>query len=422
MGGYEQVVNMKNEAMIENKKRLIYIDQTTVKAMEATDPVRFASLVAPKSDSIYGEGPVDSRQITARPLLNTGKRVWLVIIHSMHTSYGLGTDHSDTTRIDGLIKNITLLDILRQARWITQEHAEQERRRMMATLIIWEGFNGDFGLKKKIEALHLGIHIGTQHGFAAGKYVNSGVQAVGNKLSGNVGMNAYYVIHILVKLGIDRFADMFELVTGVEFNTDDVRETMDMLMKSQGNLGKRSEDTKNAISRAKTGKKQSEQHKTSRRNSLNSSAALLERKQQAALRKDERNSAYNALLPRFELEEGNDERVERVTGVSWDKSLAVWQTQLPRRYSDCYSGKATTTFDHLLDANAAMRALTQELDRDLKGRVTVGHNGRPYWRYDGTVERNRQVVSEAIAKMKKTAKELQEGRVKQNTNIISADE
>jgi hypothetical protein len=52
----------------------------------------------------------------------------------------------------------------------------------------------------------------------------------------------------------------------------------------------------------------------------------------------------------------------------------------------------------------------------------VGHNGRPYWRYDGTVERNRQVVSEAIAKMKKTAKELQEGRVKQNTNIISADE
>jgi hypothetical protein len=111
MGGYKQVVDMKNEAMIENKKRLIYIDQTTVKAMEATDPVRFASLVAPESDSIYGEGPVDSQQVQARPLLNTGERVWLVIIHSMHTSYGLGTPHTDVTRIDGLIKNITILDI-----------------------------------------------------------------------------------------------------------------------------------------------------------------------------------------------------------------------------------------------------------------------------------------------------------------------
>jgi hypothetical protein len=150
---------------------------------------------------------------------------------------------------------------------------------------------------------------------------------------------------------------------------------------------------------------------------------LLERKQKVVRRKDARNSAYNALLPRFELEEGNDERVERVTGVTWDKSLAVWETKLPRRYSDCNSGsaRATATFDYLLDANAAMRELTQELDRDLKGRVRMGPWGTD-WRYDGTVEHNRQLVDEAVAKMKETAKELQKGRVEQNTNIISADE
>lgn len=337
----------------------------------------------------------------------------------MHTSYGLGTDHSDTTRIDGLIKNITLLDILRQASWITQEHAEQERRRMMATLIIWEGFNGDFGRKKKIEALHLGIHIGTQHGFAAGKYVNSGVRAVGNKLSHNIGINDYYVIHLIVELGIDHFADMFQLVTGVEFNKENVRKTMDMLMKSQGDLGKLSEDTKKAISKAHTGKKQSEQHT---KNILaGRRTSLLERKQQADRRKAARNSAYNALKPRFELEEGNDERVERLTGVTWDKSGAVWSTTLPSRYSDCYSGTATAEFDYLLDANAVMRGLTQELDRDLKGRVRVGRYSN-YWQYDGTVEHNRQLVREAIAKMKETAKELRKVRVEQNTNIISADE
>ena len=65
--------------------------------------------------------------------------------------------------------------------------------------------------------------------------------------------------------------------------------------------------------------------------------------------------------------------------------------------------------------------ITQELDRDLKGRVRVGRFSN-YWQYDGTVEHNRQLVREAIAKMKETAKELRKVRVEQNTNIISADE
>ena len=113
-------------------------------------------------------------------------------------------------------------------------------------------------------------------------------------------------------------------------------------------------------------------------------------------------------------------------GVHWSRQVARWETSLPRRYSDCWKFEARyiALFDYLLDANAAMSHLTQELEQGFKDRVQIPNRrgDRSRGRYDGTDEHNKQVVSKAVARMKKTAKELQKGRVKQNTNIISANE
>lgn len=87
-----------------------------------------------------------------------------------------------------------------------------------------------------IQNLHQGIHSGTQEGFNCGTYVNPGVRYFGNKLSRNVGMNDYYVIHLLIYLGLDDFCDVFAHVTGVKIDKQDIRKTMDELKRTQGNL------------------------------------------------------------------------------------------------------------------------------------------------------------------------------------------
>eukprot|EP00984_Skeletonema_dohrnii_P021318 scaffold10624_cov104-Skeletonema_dohrnii-CCMP3373.AAC.4 len=265
-GGFEELSLFVEEAKKSSKNRIIAVEECLLTDMEAYDPKKFASMIAPPSESLKIKGHL-GKQAEVRTVLNTNKQVALLVIHSAHTIFGVGKEeekekmpHSDVARINGIIKMITLLGILADAGKIKREYADRERKRLMSTLIIWEGYLGDFGKKIAIENLHQGIHSSTQKGFHNGTYVKKGLRYISNKMSQNVGLNDYYAIQLMIELGLDDFCDIFDLVTGVAIDKQDIRKTMDDLKRAQETLGRHSlsEATKAQMSFTRKGMQHSE--------------------------------------------------------------------------------------------------------------------------------------------------------------------
>eukprot|EP00984_Skeletonema_dohrnii_P027760 scaffold17416_cov72-Skeletonema_dohrnii-CCMP3373.AAC.2 len=259
-GGFEELSLFVDEAKKSSKNRIIAVEKCLLRDMEEYNPEKFARMIAPPSETLKIKGHL-GEQAEVRTVLNTNKQVALLVTHSVHTIFGVDKEEekekmphsSDVARINGIIKMITLLGVLADAGKIKREYADQERKWLMSTLIIWEGYLGDFGKKIAIQNLHQGIHSSTQIGFHTGTYVKPGVRYMSNKISQNVGLNDYYIIQLMTELGLDDFCDIFDLVTGVAIDKQDIRKTMDKLKRTQGKLGRweHSEASKAQISATK---------------------------------------------------------------------------------------------------------------------------------------------------------------------------
>jgi hypothetical protein len=219
--------------------------------------------------------------------------------------------HSDVIRINGIIKMITLLGILADAEKIKRDYADQERKRLMSTLIIWEGYLGDFGKKIAIQNLHQGIHSSTQIGFNTGGYVKPGVRYMSNKISQNVGLNDYYIIQLMIELGLDNFCNIFHLVTGVAIDKQDIRKTMDDLKRAQETLGRHSEATKAQMSASSKGIKHSDEHI-----------------QAISMRKVDTSKYQDVLVTRRRQFDNLSPSQKSLTGIYWQSIPASWDISL----------------------------------------------------------------------------------------------
>ncbi|KAK1747424.1 hypothetical protein QTG54_001387 [Skeletonema marinoi] len=383
-GGFEELSLFVDEAKKSSKNRIIAVEKCLLRDMEKYNPKKFASMIAPPSESLKIKGHL-GEQAEVRTVLHTNEQVALLVTHSVHTIFGVDkeeekekTPRSDVARINGIIKMITLLGILADAGQIKREYADRERKRLMSTLIIWEGYLGDFGKNIAIQNLHQGIHSSTQKGFNTGVYVKPGVRYMSNKISQNVGLNDYYIIQLMTSLGLDDFCDIFNLVTGVAIDKQDIRKTMDKLKRTQGKLGRweHSEATKAQISAINTGRRFTDEH----------IQAI-----SISLRKVDTSKYQDVLAARRRQFDNLSLSQKRLEGIVWQSRDASWELQLP----SSIFGKQIyiRRFTHHSDAKAAQKYLLKAL-KGLRARKPSSTH------FDINNRSNKTILDEAIKQVR----------------------